>query len=172
MKQSTTLMNINVPTLVTPYLISHYSLPNEEYTALSFGLDHHIPTKSKDVAIEVELEQFYQGLFIEKLNTYTGQLVSSLKTKLRSICEKYSNINIQYKYKKVVDNLSNNKNIMILKQDKERDLVILVRTKYSENCMALLNTERFKKPFNSMEMRNAADISFKSLQSVFQLAKR
>ena len=59
---------------------------------------------------------------------------------------------------------------MILKQDKERDLVILVRTKYTENCMALLNTERFKKRFNSMEMRNAADISFKSLQSAFQLA--
>ena len=37
---------------------SSYVMSNEEYTALSFGLDHHIPTKSKDAAIEVEFEQF------------------------------------------------------------------------------------------------------------------
>ena len=37
-------------------------MSNEEYNALSFGLDHHIPTKSEDVAIEVEFKQFYQGL--------------------------------------------------------------------------------------------------------------
>ena len=34
----------------------------DKHTALSFGLDHHIPTKSKDVATEVEFEQFYKGL--------------------------------------------------------------------------------------------------------------
>ena len=34
---------------------SSYVLSNEEYTALWFGLDHHIPTKSKDVAIGVQL---------------------------------------------------------------------------------------------------------------------
>ena len=41
---------------------SSYVLSNEEHTALSLDLDHHIPTKSKDVTIEVELEQFYQGI--------------------------------------------------------------------------------------------------------------
>ena len=46
----------------TVHNFSSYVMSNEEYTALSFGLDHHIPTKSKDVAIEVEFEQFYQGL--------------------------------------------------------------------------------------------------------------
>ena len=33
---------------------------------------------------------------------------------------------------------------MILKQDKGRGVVILDTTKYTEKCMALLNTERFK----------------------------
>ena len=42
----------------TVHNFSSYVMSNEEYTALSFGLDHHIPTKSKDVAIEVEFEQF------------------------------------------------------------------------------------------------------------------
>ena len=46
----------------TVHNFSSYVLSNEEYTGLSFGLDHHIPTKSKDVATEVEFEQFYQGL--------------------------------------------------------------------------------------------------------------
>ena len=41
---------------------SSHVLSNEEYAALSFGLDLHIRTKSKDIAIDVELEQFYQGL--------------------------------------------------------------------------------------------------------------
>ena len=99
-------------------------MSNEEYTALSFGLHHHIPTKSKDVAIEVEFEQFYQGL-LRNLTHIPDNELTSLKTKLRSTCEKYSKINVPYKYKKVIDNLSKNKNIVILKQDKGRGVVIL-----------------------------------------------
>ena len=34
---------------------------------------------------------------------------------------------------------------MILKQDKGRGIVILGTTKYTEKCMALLNTEHFKR---------------------------
>ena len=34
---------------------------------------------------------------------------------------------------------------MILKQDKGRTVVILDTTKYTEKCMTLLNTERFKR---------------------------
>ena len=43
----------------TIHNFSSYVMSNEEYTTVSFGLDHHILTKSKDIAIEVELEQFY-----------------------------------------------------------------------------------------------------------------
>ena len=57
----------------------------------------------------------------------------------------YSKINVPYKFKKVVDNLSKNENIVILKQDKGRGVVILDTTKYPKRCMALLNTDRFKK---------------------------
>ena len=86
-------------------------------TERSFRLDHHIPTKSKDVA-NVEFEQFYQGL-LRNLTHIPDNELTSLKAKLRSTCEKYSKINVPYKYKKVIDNLSKNKNIVILKQDKE-----------------------------------------------------
>ena len=115
-------------------------MSNEEYTALSFGLDHHIPAKSKDVVIEVEFEHFYQGLFRNLIHIPDNEL-TLLKTKLISTCEKYSKINVPYEYKKVMDNLSKNKNIVILKQDKGRGVVILDTTKH----MTLLNTERFKR---------------------------
>ena len=107
-----------------------YIMSNKEHTALSFGLDYHIPTKSKDVATEVEFEQFYQGL-LRNLTHIPDNELTSLKTKLRSTCEKYSKINVPYKYKKVIDNLSKNKNIVILKQDKGRGVVILDTTKYT-----------------------------------------
>ena len=128
----------------TAHNFSSYVLSNEEYTALSFGLDHHIPTKSKNVVIEVEFEQFYQGL-LRNLTHIPDNELTSLKTKLRSTCEKYSKIHVPYKYKKVINNLSKNENIVILKQDKGRSVVILDRAKYTEKYMALLNTERFKR---------------------------
>ena len=53
------------------------------------GLDNHIPTKSKDVAAEVEFEQFYQGL-LRNLTHVPGNELTSLKAKLRSTYEKYS----------------------------------------------------------------------------------
>ena len=126
---------------------SSYVLLNEEYTALSFGLNHHIPTKSKGVAVEVEFKQFYQGL-LRNLTHIPGNELTSLKTKLRSTCQKYSKINVPHKYKKVIDNLSKNKSVVILKQDKCRCVVILDTSKYTEKCMALLNTERFKRLYN------------------------
>ena len=119
-------------------------MSNKEHTALSFGLDHHIPTKSKGVAIEEEFEQFYQGL-LRHLTHIPGNELTSFKTKLRSTCEKYSRINVPYKHKKVIENLSKNKNIVILNQDKGRCVIILDTTKYTKKCMALLNTERFKR---------------------------
>ena len=75
-------MNVNISTLNTPYIISQSCvLSNIEYTALSFGRDHHISTKSKDVAIEVEFEQFYQGL-LKNLTHMLDNKLTSLKTKL------------------------------------------------------------------------------------------
>ena len=46
---------------------------------------------------------------INPMQKYPDNELTSLKTKLRSTCEKYSKINVPYKYKKVIDNLSKNK---------------------------------------------------------------
>ena len=58
---------------------------------------------------------------------------------------------------------------MILKQDKGRGVVILDRTKYTEKCMALLNTERFKRlttdPTAATEQKR--QIVFRKIKSKF-----
>ena len=137
-------MNAYNPTLNTPYIISHLTLCQMKNTTLFHLVLIIISQKNQDVAIEVELEQFYQGL-LRNLTHIPDNELTSLKTKLRSTCEKYSKINVSYKYKKVIDNLSKNKNIVILKLGKGRGIVILDTTKYTEKCMAILNTERVKR---------------------------
>ena len=41
---------------------SSYQLTTEEYTALSNGLDHHIPCKFNSNRIQNKFEQFYQSI--------------------------------------------------------------------------------------------------------------
>ena len=66
----------------TVHNLSSYVMSNGKYTTLPFGLDHHIPTKSKDVAFEVEFKQFHQGL-LRNLSHMADNELTSLKTKLR-----------------------------------------------------------------------------------------
>ena len=48
----------------TVHNFSIYALPDEEYKALSYGLDHHIPTPCNYNAVEPEFELFYQNILI------------------------------------------------------------------------------------------------------------
>ena len=124
--------------------MSFYTLSEEEYNALAFGLDHHIPTKTKRNVIETEFE-----LYLQSISRYANEIpdskISCLKTKLRNICNKYNRIHVPYKHSKFVETLSNNKNIMLLRQDKGRGIVVINRMKYTEKCLNLLNTDSFVK---------------------------
>ena len=46
--------------------------------------------------------------------------ISHLKTKLRSACEKYNTIEIPYKEREVINRLSKNPQIILLRQDQGR----------------------------------------------------
>ena len=76
---------------------------------------------------------------------------------MRTTCEKYFHINVSCKYRKIVHDLSWNKNIMIMKQDKGRGVLVMGRGKYFNKCLAMLNTEQFvqlqKDPISSLERR-------------------
>ena len=85
--------------------------------------DQHIPNHLRSNVIKTEFEWFYQGLL--KNRAYLPEnTISQIKTKLRRTCENYGKIRVNYKYKQVINDLSKNNNIVIMKQDKERGKVI------------------------------------------------
>ena len=58
---------------------------------------------------------------------------------------KYHNPKTANKYKTVIDWLSKNNNIIIIKQDNGRGVVILDRTKYIDRCFPMVATKQFSK---------------------------
>ena len=133
-----------------------YELSNEEYIALPFGLHLHIPSKTDANLIYPEFETCYQSI-IHKLTNLPETDISHLKAKLRSACEKYNTIKIPYKEKEVINKLSKNPQITILRQDKGRGIVIMDKGKYTEKYMKILNTKQFRKlkkdPTKNVEMK-------------------
>ena len=152
----------------TVHNFSSYELTQDERIALSFGLDQHIPNKPVKHDIDTEFEQFYHSLQKDLTHLDAAQH-THLKTKLRETCDKYSNIQIPYKYQKAISNLSKNDNIIILKQDKGRGVVIMDRTKYLEKCLNMLNTNQFRKldtdPTQSLEKK--VKTTLRKLISIF-----
>ena len=68
-----------------------------------------------------------------------------LKTKLQIACEKYNRVKVPFKYREMINKLSNKSNIILLRQDKGRGIVVIDRKKCTENCMDMLNTKQFCK---------------------------
>ena len=87
-----------------------------------------------------EFEYFYQQItyHITHLN-HNEQ--DQLKSKVRRIYENYIKIRIPYKYKTVFQNLSQNKNSVLLSQDKGKGRVKSDRTKCIEKCMNSSNRD-------------------------------
>ena len=71
--------------------------------------------------------------------------MTRLKTKLRRTCERYSKIHVPYKYKTIIDRLSKNQRICIIKQDKGRGVAVMDRSKYTKKYLNILQTEQFTK---------------------------
>ena len=115
----------------TVHNFSSYRLSKEEYTALSYGLDQHIPYKFNNNRIHTEFEQFYQSI-LKDISHIPESDLSCLKTKMRNTCEKYSKMQVPNKYKKVIDQLSRNRNLCILKQDKGRGVVSVLVPKLND----------------------------------------
>ena len=50
-----------------------------------------------------------------------------------------------YEYRRIVENLSKNDSIVIMRQDRGGDVAIMDKHKYTEKCLAMLNTKPFSK---------------------------
>ena len=123
----------------TVHNFSSCHLKTEEEKALSFGLDEHIPTGLNRDKLFTEFEIFYQNI-LNDLPNLPEHDAMVLKTKLRHTCEKYSQIKVTYEYRTVTDNLRRNKDLVILKQDKGKGVVLRDRTVYIDKCLSILNT--------------------------------
>ena len=123
--------------------ISSYHLTHEEERALSYGLDHHIPSKTDPNLIYTEFETYFQSIK-HKITNLPETQISHLKTKLRNACEQYNNINVPNKEREIIK-LKKNQNIMLLCQDKGRGIVTIDRNRYTNKYLNILNTEEFQK---------------------------
>ena len=110
-----------------------YQLSHGKYTALSFGLDHHILAKTDPNLIYTEFECYYQNI-VPKIKSLSDDQKCQLKIKLRSACEKYNHVKVPFKYKEIINKLSNNSNVTLLRQDKGKGIVAIDRKKYTEKC--------------------------------------
>ena len=94
-------------------------------------MEQHIPVKLNKHTIKTEFK--------------TGNDISLIKTKLRSTFEKYSNVYVPYEYRRILENLSKNDSILIMKQDKGRGVAVMDKHKYTKKCLEMLNTKQFSK---------------------------
>ena len=134
---------------------SSHTLTSEEEYALSFNLDQHIPTKNNVNKIKTEFESFFYD--IQKHTKDIDQhLQDELKTKIRT-CENFSKLKIPYKQQNIINHLSRNKDVIVMRQDKGRGVTILDRKDYIYKCMGILNTSQFRKldidPTKSLERK-------------------
>ena len=86
---------------------------------------------------------------------------------IRRIYENYVKIRIPYKYKTVIQNLSQNKNSVLLSQDKGKRRVKLDRTKWIEKCMNSINTDQFRGLENNPTKRTETQLQ-NLLSSLFE----
>ena len=96
------------------------------------------PTKQNDIKIKTEFESFYYER-LKHNNQLDQRRQDELKSKIRRTCENCSQINVPYKYQKIIDKISRNKDTILIKQDKGRGVVILDKKHYIEKCINLLD---------------------------------
>ena len=93
--------------------------------------------------IQTEFESFYYNI-----TQHTRHLRQSeqdqLKSKIGQTCENCYQIKIPYQYEEIIKKLSNKKNIIILREDKGRGVVVLYRTSYIEKYSNILTSDQFK----------------------------
>ena len=126
---------------------SSYTLSDDEYRLLSFSLDHYIPGRDVGKRTQVEFERFYQEIL-----DHTGHLSHlaerekiELKTKFMDTFSKFSRVRIPDEQKKILEKLYKNPDIVILRQDKGRGVVLLDKSVYVNKGENFLNGPEFEK---------------------------
>ena len=94
--------------------------------------------------IYTEFEVFYQGL-LKDIGDIPETELQLIKTKLQNTSEKYTKTKVPYKYRTIINDLRKREDIVVLKADKGRGIVIMNTDKYHEKCLEQLDMEQFEK---------------------------
>ena len=108
-----------------------YVLSCNEKIALVYGLEQHILVKPNKHTIRTEF-RVYQSILKNILHIPVNDS-SLIKAKLQSTYEKYSKVYVPYEYRRIVEKLSKNNRIVIMKQDKGRSVVGMDKHKYTND---------------------------------------
>ena len=128
----------------TIHNFSSYILSEKEVNVLSRTLDDYVPFKTDVRRMEVEFEKFYQTILPHTSNLGVTQK-SRLKSKFLNVFHEYSNIKCPWKDKRIVEGLMQNNEIVLLKQDKGRGVVILNKNDYINKSLEFLSDSQFVK---------------------------
>ena len=113
----------------------------------------------------------YQNL-LKNISNIPETKLQQTKAKLLSTCEKYAKIKLSYKHRKIVNELSQRNDIVILKADKGTGVVILDMKKYTKKSLDFLSTNQFQKlnkdPTKTMEI--CPNLRLMNTNSYFHLA--
>ena len=74
-------------------------------------------------AVSTELEPFFQN-FLKDISNIPESEFAQIKTKLRNSCEKYCNVKVPKHERNDINNLMKRNDIVIMKQDKGRGVVL------------------------------------------------
>ena len=124
---------------------STYDLSDNEIRVLSKTLDHYVPPLNdrKSKRTQVEFERFYCSI-LENATKLSVETKLTLKTKFLDTFKEYKSIKISSNDQHIINQLYKNKEIVVLRQDKGRGVVILNRTDYITKCEAFLNGPEFE----------------------------
>ena len=147
--------------------LSSYQLSSKEKE-----LDEHIPCACNQNKLFTEFKMFYQNI-LKDISYLNNNVITRLKTKLRHTFDKYSPIKVPYKYCNAINNLCRNKQLVILKQDKGRGVILLDKTRYVEKCFSIIHTNKFKKSDENPTASYEAKIqhTLRKMKSRFPLCK-
>ena len=138
----------------TIHNLSTYQLSRREQEVLCYSLDQSIPSKIDQHNLKVEFESFYQSV-LPSVTHLSEDERTAFKTRTRVIYDQYSKIKVSYDDQMIINGLRDNKQIVILKQDKGRGVVIVDRSLYIDKAALLLDSNKFKRlnedPTNTLE---------------------
>ena len=123
---------------------SSYVLSEREAQLLALSFDHYVPFNTPGKKVQVEFERFFQNLTPHTSHLTENEKIS-LKRKFLGTFQQFEKVHLKNNDQEVISRLTKNKDLVFLKQDKGRGVVILDRNTYVDKCSEFLQGRQFER---------------------------